>query len=62
MIVNAAGLYAQSLAENLQGLPRETIPGHWFARGHYCTMEGKVTVLRIYQLNYTHDLHRVGFT
>lgn len=40
MIVNAAGLYAQALARSLQGLRHETIPEHWFARGHYCTMEG----------------------
>ena len=46
MVVNAAGLYAQSLARNLQGLPHETVPDHWFARGHYCTMEGIITVLR----------------
>lgn len=59
MIVNAAGLYAQSLAEKLQGLPGETIPGHWFARGHYCTMEGRVTELRVDQLNLPYGLHRV---
>ena len=42
MVVNAAGLHAQSLAKKLQGLPQQTIPDHWFARGHYCTMEGEV--------------------
>ena len=41
MIVNAAGLYAQSLAHKLQGLPEETIPEQYLARGHYCTMEGQ---------------------
>ena len=45
MVVNAAGLYAQPLARNLQGLPQKAIPDHWFARGHYCTMEGRGTVL-----------------
>lgn len=41
MIVNAAGLYAQSLAHKLQGLPADTIPQQYLARGHYCTMEGQ---------------------
>ena len=40
MVVNAAGLYAQRLASSLQGLPSETIPESFLARGHYCTMEG----------------------
>ena len=42
MVVNAAGLYAQSLAKKLQGLPSQTIPEAFLARGHYCTMEGVV--------------------
>ena len=40
MVVNAAGLYAQKLAKQLQGLPAESIPEAFLARGHYCTMEG----------------------
>lgn len=42
MVVNAAGLYAQSLAKKLQGLPSQSIPEAFLARGHYCTMEGAV--------------------
>ena len=41
MVVNAAGLYAQTLAHRMQGLPEETIPEQFLARGHYCTMEGQ---------------------
>ena len=41
MVVNAAGLYAQQLATKMQGLPSDTIPESFLARGHYCTMEGK---------------------
>ncbi len=41
MVVNAAGLYAQQLAKKMQGLPSDTIPESFLARGHYCTMEGK---------------------
>ena len=41
MVVNAAGLYAQSVAHKLQGLPEDTIPEQYLARGHYCTMEGQ---------------------
>lgn len=41
MAVNAAGLYAQQLAKKMQGLPSDTIPESFLARGHYCTMEGK---------------------
>ncbi|DBA91270.1 TPA: hypothetical protein ACH3X2_004037 [Trebouxia sp. C0005] len=40
MVVNAAGLYAQQLAKTMQGLPSDTIPEAFLARGHYCTMEG----------------------
>ena len=40
MVVNAAGLYAQQLAKKMQGLPSDTIPESFLARGHYCTMEG----------------------
>ena len=48
MVVNAAGLYAQSLAKNLQGLPSQTVPQAFLARGHYCTMEGGSTSLRFH--------------
>ncbi|KAL3156333.1 hypothetical protein ABBQ38_000651 [Trebouxia sp. C0009 RCD-2024] len=47
MVVNAAGLYAQSVACSLQGLPRQTIPEAFLARGHYCTMEGKPPFKRL---------------
>lgn len=45
MVVNAAGLHAQTVACSLQGLPQNTIPKAFLARGHYCTMEGGCTAV-----------------
>jgi L-2-hydroxyglutarate oxidase LhgO len=40
-LVNAAGLWAQDVARSLQGVPRSSIPGQYFAKGHYFTLTGK---------------------
>lgn len=40
-VVNAAGLKAQDVARSLDGLPRPTIPGQYFAKGHYFTLAGR---------------------
>ncbi len=39
-VVNAAGLYAQPIARSIAGIPVETIPGQYFARGVYFTLGG----------------------
>ena len=39
-VVNAAGLYAQPIAQSIDGIPSETIPGRYFARGVYFTLSG----------------------
>ena len=39
-VVNAAGLYAQTIAHAISGIPPESIPGQYFARGVYFTLGG----------------------
>lgn len=39
-VVNAAGLYAQPISKSIQGIPADTIPGQYFARGVYFTLSG----------------------
>ena len=39
-VVNATGLYAQSFARNLDGLPESSIPPSHFARGCYFSLSG----------------------
>lgn len=39
-VVNATGLYAQSFARNLDGLPVDSIPASHFARGCYFSLPG----------------------
>ncbi len=39
-VVNSAGLYAQPVARSIVGIPEETIPGQYFARGVYFTLGG----------------------
>ena len=59
MVVNAAGLYAQQLAKKMQGLPSDTIPESFLARGHYCTMEGNAAWRA---LVFTPRVHQSGNT
>jgi L-2-hydroxyglutarate oxidase LhgO len=40
-LVNAAGLHAQELARNIDGLPQATIAPQHLARGHYYSLAGK---------------------
>jgi L-2-hydroxyglutarate oxidase LhgO len=46
-LVNAAGLHAQTLARSLVGLPASTIPGQYFAKGHYFTLSGRSPFSRL---------------
>ena len=41
LVVNAGGLYAQHIARAIDGIPAETIPGSYYAKGHYFTYPGK---------------------
>lgn len=40
-VVNSAGLWAPIVARKIAGIPEATIPGAYFAKGHYFTMAGK---------------------
>ena len=39
-VINAAGLYAQPIAKSIFGIPADTIPGSYYARGVYFTLSG----------------------
>lgn len=41
MVVNSAGLWAQQLAHNIEGIPKDTIPPFYFCKGNYYTLAGK---------------------
>ncbi len=41
LLVNAAGLYAPSLARAIDGMPPESIPPAYFCRGVYFTLSGR---------------------
>jgi L-2-hydroxyglutarate oxidase LhgO len=40
-VVNSAGLFAQSVARSIRGVPEHTIPDSYYAKGHYFTMTGR---------------------
>jgi L-2-hydroxyglutarate oxidase LhgO len=40
-VINSAGLWAPIVAKKIAGIPEATIPGAYFAKGHYFTMAGK---------------------
>jgi L-2-hydroxyglutarate oxidase LhgO len=40
-VVNAAGLHAGRVAHSLQGLPEDSVPAHYFAKGNYYTLAGR---------------------
>lgn len=41
LLVNAAGLDAQAVAQSCAGLDRATIPPRYLAKGHYFTLQGR---------------------
>jgi len=47
LLVNAAGLHAQALAQRLAGLDAEHIPPCHWARGHYFSLPGKSAFSRL---------------
>lgn len=46
-VVNAAGLGAQALSRALEGLPPETVPPAFLAKGHYFTLTGRSPFSRL---------------
>jgi L-2-hydroxyglutarate oxidase LhgO len=40
-VINSAGLWAPLIAAKIAGIPAETVPTAYFAKGHYFTMGGK---------------------
>jgi L-2-hydroxyglutarate oxidase LhgO len=46
-LVNSAGLFAPQLARSIAGIPAETIPPQYFAKGHYYTMSGRSPFRRL---------------
>ena len=46
-LVNAAGLTAQSVARSIRGVPESSIPGQYFAKGHYFTLAGRSPFSRL---------------
>lgn len=47
LVVNAAGLHAQAIARTIRGLPAETIPPCWYAKGSYFTLAGRSPFSRL---------------
>jgi L-2-hydroxyglutarate oxidase LhgO len=47
ILVNAAGLYAPTLARAIEGVPAESIPRDYFCRGVYFTLSGKTPFRRL---------------
>lgn len=41
LVINSAGLQAQSVARSIYGIPADSIPKEHFARGHYFALSGK---------------------
>jgi L-2-hydroxyglutarate oxidase LhgO len=46
-VVNAAGLWAQDVARSLRGVPTNSIPAQYFAKGHYFTLAGRSPFSRL---------------
>jgi L-2-hydroxyglutarate oxidase LhgO len=40
-VINSAGLWAPLIARKIAGIPEASIPGAYFAKGHYFTMAGR---------------------
>src|SRR5690606_14995315 len=40
-LINAAGLFAQRVAHSIAGVPPDSIPASYLAKGHYFTLSGR---------------------
>ena len=47
MVINSAGLYAQALARKFAGLPRDSVPPTFYAKGNYYSLTGKSPFSRL---------------
>jgi L-2-hydroxyglutarate oxidase LhgO len=47
VVVNAAGLYAQMLAQRFAGLPTQHVPPSYYAKGNYFTLAGRSPFQRL---------------
>ena len=47
LLVNSAGLYAPTLARSIAGIPAETIPREYYAKGNYFTLAGRSPFTRL---------------
>ncbi len=46
-VVNAAGLHAQEIARTIRGLPQDSVPPRWYAKGNYFTLSGRSPFSRL---------------
>lgn len=46
-VINNGGLYAQAIARSIEGIPPDTIPPIFYARGHYFWVSGKSAFSRL---------------
>ncbi len=46
-VINSGGLQAQQVARSIAGVPAASIPGQYFAKGHYFTLSGKSPFRRL---------------
>ena len=47
LVVNAAGLFAPTVAARIEGFPAASIPPGWFAKGSYFTLSGRSPFSRL---------------
>jgi L-2-hydroxyglutarate oxidase LhgO len=47
LVVNAAGLFARTVATRIEGFPAALIPPGWFAKGSYFTLAGRAPFSRL---------------
>jgi L-2-hydroxyglutarate oxidase LhgO len=46
-VINSAGFHAQAVSRSIAGVPAESIPGTWYAIGHYYTLSRKAPFNRL---------------
>jgi L-2-hydroxyglutarate oxidase LhgO len=46
-VVNSAGLFAQAVARTIEGLPADSVPPCFYAKGHYFVLAGKSPFRRL---------------
>jgi L-2-hydroxyglutarate oxidase LhgO len=46
-VINSSGLFAQSVARTIEGIPASSIPPQYFAKAHYFTLSGRSPFRRL---------------